>query len=153
VHPDPDAERKALLDDLLAMQEQMETALVPEMVEPVLSMRLTMPQLKVLTILTTSGAEEGSAMAELARTAGVSVPTMSGVVDRLESQGMVERVVDSRDHRVRRVIATAAGRDTIQKLAAARPQMTRAPLEKIALEDLRALSQGMAAVLRAVREG
>lgn len=153
MHPESETERLALLNELLHMQEQLEAALVPEMVEPVLSMRLTMQQLKVLTILTAAtGVSGGDTMADIARTVGVSVATMSGIIDRLEAQSMVERIIDPRDHRVRRVKVTDSGRVTIQKLVSARPQMGRAPLEKLAMGDLRALSQGIAALLRVVRE-
>jgi len=146
----PGGEREALLDELLKTQDEMETTFVPEIVEPMLSIRLTMQQLKVLALLTT--AAEGVAIQEIAKTVGVSLATMSGIVDRLEAQGMVERATDPSDHRVRRVLPTAIGRDTMRQLFAARPQLSRPPLERLALDDLRALNQGLAALIAAVRE-
>jgi len=143
-------EREALLDELLRMQTEMESSFVPEVIEPMLSIRLTMQQLKVLAILMT--APEGAIMQELAKTIGVSLATMSGIVDRLESQGMVERAFDPSDHRVRRVLPTTAGRDTMRELFAARPQLSRPPLERLALDDLRALTQGLAALIATVQE-
>lgn len=128
----------------------METTFVPEILEPMLSIRLTMQQVKVLAILTT--ATDGAAIQELAKTIGVSLATMSGIVDRLESQGMVERATDPVDHRVRRVIPTRTERDTMRQLFASRPQLSRPPLERLALDDLRALNQGLAALIAAVRE-
>lgn len=147
---DEGAERAALREDLLWTQAEMETSLVPELIESVLSIRLTMQQLKVLAILTT--AQEGIAMQTLAKHIGVSLATMSGIVDRLESQGMVDRATDPSDHRVRRVVPTLAGRETVQQALAARPQLSQPLLDRLAIADLRALDQGIAALLRAVRE-
>ena len=121
----------------------------PHLVDPVLSIPLTMQQLKVVFILTTD--PDGSTIQALSKTLGVSLATMSGIVDRLESQQMVHRVDDLVDHRVRRVLATAKGREVVQELLAARPQLSRQPLEQLDLDDLRALSQGLSALLRVMR--
>jgi len=77
---------------------------------------------------------------------------MSDIVDRLEAHEMVRREPDRSDHRVRRVVATAVGRDTVQRLLAARPQLSRPPLERLRLDVLRALTQGIAAWLEVARE-
>lgn len=143
-------EREALLTELLGMQEDLETSLAPEIIESVLALRLTMQQLKVLTLLVTE--PEGSTIQGLARTAGVSLATMSGIVDRLESQDMVERTIDPRDHRVRRVTATATGRETVRRLLVGRPELSRTPLNRLALDDLRALTQGIRALLRSLND-
>lgn len=143
-------ERESLLNELLRMQTEMETVFVPEVIEPMLSIRLTMQQLKVLAILMT--AADGATMQELAKTMGVSLATMSGIVDRLESQSMVERAFDQSDHRVRRVIPTQAGRNTMRELFAARPHLSRPPLERLPLEDLRALTRGLGALIATVQQ-
>ncbi|MEV8026163.1 MarR family transcriptional regulator [Microbacterium sp. NPDC080220] len=143
-------EREALLAELLGMQEDLETSLAPEIIESVLALRLTMQQLKVLTLLVTE--PEGSTIQGLARTAGVSLATMSGIVVRLESQNMVERTIDPRDHRVRRVTATATGRETVRRLLVGRPELSRTPLSRLALDDLRALTQGIRALLRSLND-
>lgn len=132
------------------MQEDLETSLAPEIIESVLALRLTMQQLKVLTLLVTE--PEGSTIQGLARTAGVSLATMSGIVNRLESQDMVERTIDARDQRVRRVTATATGRETVRQLLVARPELSRTPLNRLALDDLRALTQGIRALLHSLND-
>jgi DNA-binding MarR family transcriptional regulator len=137
-----------LLDELLRLQAAMETIVVPELVEPLLSIRLTMQQLKVLGIILTDA--DGSTVQGLSKTLGVSLATMSGIVDRLTGQGMATRVEDLNDHRVRRVVATDRGREVMQELLAARPQLSRPPLERLDIEDLRALTRGVGALLRAL---
>lgn len=146
---DEHAERESLLGELLALQNEIETSFVPEIIEPMLSLRLTMQQLKVLTLLMTE--PDGSTIQALAKTVGVSLATMSGIVDRLESQDMIERMPDPHDQRVRRVVATSTGRETVQRLLAARPELGRAPLNRLALDDLRALTQGIRALMRAMQ--
>lgn len=138
-------QREALLAELMQLQGDLEKSFIPEMIEPVLALRLTMQQLKVLTVLVTE--PDGSTIRALADIMDVSLATMSGIVDRLESQEMVTRALDPHDQRVRRVTVSAAGRDTIQRLLVARPELRSAPLKQLALEDLRALTQGVRALM------
>ena len=139
-------ERSALLDRIAAMQDALDTTALPSMLEPLMSMELTMQQLKVLLLLVSS--DEGGTGQGLARALGISLASVSGLIDRLEGHGMVERVEDERDHRVRRVLVTPLGRKTVHRLVSAQSQLSRDPLEKLELGDLRALEQGMRAVLR-----
>ena len=127
------------------MQEAMETTAIPDL-GPLLSIPLTMQQMKVVFILTSD--PDGNTIQGVAKTMGVSLATMSGIVDRLEGQEMIRRVDDPSDHRVRRVLVTAKGRKIVQELLAARPQLSGQPLERLELDDLRALTQGVAALLR-----
>lgn len=146
---DEQAERETLLAELIALQADLETSVVPDLMEPVLSLRLTMQQLKVLTILVTE--PNGSTARALAQAVGVSLATMSGIVDRLESQDMAERTLDPSDQRVRRISATTLGVQTVRRLVATRPELGSTPLGLLALEDLRALTQGVRALLRVVQ--
>ncbi|NVC25455.1 MarR family transcriptional regulator [Kocuria sp. WN036] len=150
VDPKEPAQREELLIELLRLQSELELSFVPAVIEPMLSLRLTMQQLKVLTILVTE--PEGSTIRALSAAMEVSLATMSGIVDRLESQDMIVRALDPYDQRVRRVTVTAAGRETIQRLLAARPELAHAPLNRLSLEDLRALTQGIRALVAAMQE-
>ena len=94
--------------------------------------------------------QEHSERQALAKTVGVSLATMSGIVDRLETQGMAERSLDPNDQRVRRASASELGRQTVQRLMAARPELSSTPLGLLAIDDLRALAQGIRALVRAV---
>ena len=77
---------------------------------------------------------------------------MSDIVDRLEAHEMVRREPDRSDHRVRMVGGKAVGRETGQRGLAASPQLSRPPLERLRLDVLRALTQGIAAWLEVARE-
>jgi DNA-binding MarR family transcriptional regulator len=56
---------------------------------------------------------EGLPMTALARTLDVSLPSMTGIADRMASRGLVERVRDPDDRRVVRCRLTGAGRDRL----------------------------------------
>ncbi|MFF1904529.1 MarR family winged helix-turn-helix transcriptional regulator [Kitasatospora sp. NPDC058218] len=58
-----------------------------------------------------AAADDGLSIGELARAAGVSSRNVTGLVDTLEREGLVQRVQDQRDRRSVRGRITPAGRD------------------------------------------
>lgn len=142
---DEDRERGALAERIRALNVAFETRSLPALLDPLLSVELTIQQLKVLTVLVTTG-EVGSSGRALSEAFGVSMASMSGLLDRLAEQGMIERSGDAHDARVRRVHATELGRSAMRRLVAARPEFGDDVLSSIPLDDLRALVQGMTAI-------
>ena len=69
---------------------------------------VTPPQWGVLVAL---WEQDGLPLSELAKRSYFDGPTMTGIVDRLESAGLVTRRRDSQDRRVISVYLTDAGRD------------------------------------------
>lgn len=61
-------------------------------------------------VLLTLAAEDGLPSAEVARRAGHTKSRLTGLVDRLVAEGLVERRVSEEDGRVHRLHATRAGR-------------------------------------------
>ena len=137
-------ERERILRDLENLADSLQSSSVPTFLDPLLSTDLTVRQLKVLTILVTS--EEGATGRGLSESFGVSMASMSGLIDRLVAQGVAARSEDPKDARVRRVKATELGRSVVRRLVSGRPELNFDILAKLALEDLRALEQGMRAV-------
>lgn len=143
---DQAGERERLLQEIVEVRNTFETSSLRAFLEPLLTLDLTIQQLRVLAILVAEvGATTGQS---LSRMLGVSLATVSGIVDRLEAHGMLERVLDHEDQRVRRLLATTLGRKTVQHLLMAQSQLNVAPLELLDIEDLRALAQGLKAVVR-----
>jgi DNA-binding MarR family transcriptional regulator len=60
----------------------------------------------VLILLSTEGP---LAHSDLAQALGVGLATVTGLVDRLVARGLIERVEDATDRRIRRAKLTAAG--------------------------------------------
>ena len=137
-------ERGRILRDLEDLADSLQSSSVPTFLDPLLSTDLTVRQLKVLTILVTS--EEGATGRGLSESFGVSMASMSGLIDRLVAQGVAVRSEDPKDARVRRVKATELGRSVVRRLVSGRPELNFDILARLALEDLRALEQGMRAV-------
>jgi DNA-binding MarR family transcriptional regulator len=120
------------------------------MAEPLISTPVTMQQLKVLTMIAID--PDKATGHELAAQLKVSVATMSGLVDRLVEHGMVSREEDPTDRRVRRLSVTSEGNATIRSLLSSSGTMPTPVLRRLAIEDLRALVQGVLAFDRVVRE-
>ena len=76
---------------------------------------LTLSQVATLRLLEEAGSGTLS-MGQIARELGVSLPTTSSLVDRLQREGMVARVVDDRDRRVVLVHLTRKGRTVSQRM-------------------------------------
>ncbi|HJR90325.1 MAG TPA: MarR family transcriptional regulator, partial [Aeromicrobium sp.] len=77
---------------------------------------LTMRQLHVLVA---ASQPEGVTVHELADALQTSDPTASGLVNRLADKGLVVRVEDDADRRVRHVQLTEAGEETLSELDSA----------------------------------
>lgn len=136
-------ERELIVHEIETLNRTMEEAVLASLLQHLLSIDLTIQQLKVLMILVTT--KEGATGRGLASSFGVSMASMSGLLDRLVAQGAATRSTDPHDQRVRRVHATPFGSSVVQRLAVARP-FRRDILSTLRTEDLRALEQGFRAV-------
>ncbi len=74
---------------------------------------LTITQLRALYYLNASG---GTNVRQLAETLHVSSPTVTGLIERLEQQGLVTRTMSSTDRRVVDVTLTEVGVDVVGHL-------------------------------------
>jgi DNA-binding MarR family transcriptional regulator len=144
------SEQEELIGCLERVQDSFERRALSTMAEPLISTPLTMQQLKVLTMIAID--PEKATGHELAAQLKVSVATMSGLVDRLVEHGMVARGGDPTDRRVRPLSVTPEGSATIRGLLSSAGTMPTPVLRRLALEDLRALVQGVLALERAVQE-
>ena len=95
--------------------------------------KITFPQLWVLEHL--SRKEEGLPMNELARFLSVSRPAVTGLVDRLIAQGLVQREDDARDRRVVRVRITAKGQKIVTNIWEQKRRMITEVFGKISPRD------------------
>ena len=73
----------------------------------VLRFPVTMSQLKAMTALSEDSI---LSMGELCKIANVKMPSLTKVVDRFESEGILERVLDAADRRVVKVCFTEKGK-------------------------------------------
>ncbi|MDA0563830.1 MarR family transcriptional regulator [Streptomonospora sp. S1-112] len=140
-------ERERLVHEIQELNGAMEEAVMASLLQNLLSMDLTIQQLRVLMVLVTT--KEGATGRGLSDSFGVSMASMSGVLDRLVDHGVAVRTPDPRDQRVRRVHATPLGASVVRRLMVARP-FRGDILMRLPLADLRALEQGFRAVSRQI---
>jgi DNA-binding MarR family transcriptional regulator len=81
---------------------------------------LSFIQFKALTTVAVGQDEEQCSVKLVAERLGVSVPSASRAVDDLVKRGLVRRVEDPDDRRVRRVSVSPAGRELTGQIFAAR---------------------------------
>jgi DNA-binding MarR family transcriptional regulator len=110
------ADRDALISGILETQRQLRRQFTGDQSHPLLDVNLTMSQLKVMIILGRLGGTSGQ---DLARRTGVSLATLTGIVDRLVAQALVTRREDPRDRRVRRLELTPTGNDLVDRVITA----------------------------------
>lgn len=148
--PGHDGERAELLARLERLHNETERRVLRSLAEPKIKIPLTMQQFKVLAMISIEP-EQANAH-RLVERLGVSSATMSGIIDRLVDHGVARRVEDPNDRRVRRLEVTDAGRDLIASFVSSAGTMHTHVLERLELEDLRALVRGVTALQRILTE-
>lgn len=93
----------------------------------------TLPRFDVMAAL--SSAREGLKMNELSRCLRVSNGNVTGIVDRLAEDGLVERSAIESDRRATRVHLTPAGRDTFTRMAQAHEHWVDALMEGVSRDE------------------
>jgi DNA-binding MarR family transcriptional regulator len=91
-------------------------------------------QLHVLFMLLSDGP---TTMSHLAESLNVSLPNVTGIVDRMVENGLVERSRAADDRRVVTVIATREGRNTVEEIDMLRRRQLAALLAQLNPEQQR----------------
>lgn len=112
-----------------------------------LSTELTMTQLKVLLTLHLDGPQS---CGDLANALSLSLPTMTGILARLDHRGYLKRGRDPDD--ARRVISglSPAGRETIERLWAAGREGLADVLALVPTDDLKTIERAMEILVAAI---
>lgn len=79
---------------------------------------------------------EGSIQSDLARELEVGKVTIGGLIDRLETSGIVERRTDSEDRRIRRVFITQKGYDVIEQMQSIGRELNISIMKNITLDQV-----------------
>jgi DNA-binding MarR family transcriptional regulator len=114
-----------------------------------LDVGITMAQAKVLHVVVASGEIH---MSELVHTLGVSLSTVSGLVDKLVDHGYLTRHDDPADRRQVVVSPTPAGTALLERFRDLSGAQTRELLERLKPGDLEALDRGVRALHQAAIE-
>lgn len=126
---------------LVAEQAQTLVSLLPTLMRRLFAMEddpaaeLPLAQLRVCVLLV----EGPRAMSALSRELGVSLSAVTQLADRLERAGLVNRVAEGTDRRVRCLQLTEQGEKVLQFRNEVRTQRVRAVLEQLSPGSRRAL--------------
>lgn len=132
---------------IVAGQRRLQRAYAGSGNNPLLGTNVTMSQLKILLVLGQAGACGGQ---ELVREMGVSLATMTGIVDRLVAQDLVTRREDPSDRRIRLVELTTTGRDLIEGLQTAGVERLRQLLATLTDDELAVVAEATELMGRAI---
>jgi DNA-binding MarR family transcriptional regulator len=134
------AERDALVDRVVAaydtLMHRVASAHAPEFV----GVGVTMSQAKVLYLVQ---AEPDMRMSDLAGRLGVTLPSISGVVDRLVDQGLLSRRDDPADRRQALVRISDAGIDQLELFRELNARQVRALLARLDMADLAVIERAL----------
>lgn len=79
---------------------------------------------------------EGTIQSDLARELEVGKVTIGGLIDRLETSGIVERRADAQDRRIRRVFVTQKGYDVIEQMQSIGEDLTALIMKNIPIDQI-----------------
>ena len=113
------------------------------------SVEITMPQFKALIYV---AKHEAATSGQIARTLGVGLSTITGIVDRLAEQDLVIRREDADDRRITRVIPTPRGRALVDELVRYRNEVVSQILGRLNPEQLHTVETAFQYLLDAVNE-
>jgi DNA-binding MarR family transcriptional regulator len=110
---------------------------------------LTMPQLKALICVVK---QRGATSGQVAKSLGVGLSTVTGVVDRLAEQELVTRGEDPYDRRITRVLPTPSGQVLVDELLRYRREAIAAVLVRLDADRLHVVENAFQYLSEAVSE-
>ncbi len=110
---------------------------------------LTTVQLRALILIR---GEPGLTASELASRAGVTPPTISGLMDRLVRQNLVRRAEDATDRRVVRHYLTDEGHAVVGELVSEGMEALRRVLNRLSASERNAVERGLVLLVEAADE-
>jgi DNA-binding MarR family transcriptional regulator len=138
--PGVDREREACIEQAVATYEALMHRVASAHAPEFLGVGVTMSQAKVLYLVQ---AEPDLRMSDLSARLGVSLSTVSGVVDRLVDQGFLDRRDDPADRRHVVLRITDAGATQLQLFRELNAGQFRALLSHLADADLAIVRQAL----------
>ncbi|MFB9964947.1 MarR family winged helix-turn-helix transcriptional regulator [Sinosporangium siamense] len=143
-----DDERSAMIKRIGDIQRELGRHFAEDQSSPLFSSPLTLRQLNVMMLLTSAGSASGQ---QIAQRLGVSLATVTGIVDRLVAHGLATRREDPADRRIRLVELTEEGGRLLQDIADAGFARYSRLLEQLDTDTLRELEAVMEKISRAAQ--
>ena len=141
-----DAERDAMVDRIQAAHERLMTLLTATHTPDFLEVGVTMSQAKVLYLVASAGEVH---MSELPSRLGVSLSTVSGLVDRLVDHELVDRREDPADRRQALLRPTPGGRAAMDRFRDLNARQLRELLDRVDPADLTQIERAYSILVEA----
>jgi DNA-binding MarR family transcriptional regulator len=136
--------------DVVAAYQQLIRLLGNARSPEFLEVNITMPQMKVLMLLAATGAMRVS---DMAAQLGVSLPTITGLVDRLVDAGYADRRDDQTDRRQVLVSATPAALAFIDRFQDLNGRLLGELLTRVDADELDVISRAIQILTAAAADG
>jgi MarR family transcriptional regulator, organic hydroperoxide resistance regulator len=114
-----------------------------------LSLNLTIAQLKSLFFISFEGTTNSK---NLATALGVTPPNVTGIIDRMVEHGLVSREYNQQNRRMQLLKLTPKGDNLVNELKARKTNYLSNLLERLDIEDLKALIKGMNSLVKAAEK-
>ena len=139
--------RLALVEEILASDNAIEGLLRSKWPEGWLQINLPLGSTRALLAIQGRGARTPARVADAL---GVSRTTVTGLLDRLEAEGLLTRAIDPDDRRCFVLSLTTAGRDLVNQIYGNRRALIEEALSSLTEEELQALRKGLSALASAM---
>lgn len=140
-------DKATLINKIVDLERRLSRALSRYTPEPWLGLNLTVAQLKCLVVIANEGSTNSRKLAEAL---GVTPANITGIIDRLMEQGLVSRRENPEDRRMLLIELTERGDNLLRNLRERGMSYLSEALSCMALEDLKALAQGLSALAKVV---
>ncbi len=142
-------DRQDLIQRVLACSTNLFRSLHSGQDRAWLTVDLTMPQLKTLMCV---AQYHGATNGQIAKSLGVGMSTMTGIIDRLAEQGLVTRREDPEDSRITRVLPTPKAQQLVDTLLRYRNEYITAVLSRLTDEQLEEVEHAFSNLVAAAQE-
>jgi DNA-binding MarR family transcriptional regulator len=139
--------REALISQAMKLQMEVSDLMMRKDVECWLTLNLSISQLKSLVYIHCKGRES---FGGLARALGVTPSVVTGIIDRLVLQGMVNRAGGQEDRRIQWLTVTDKGNALLNRIKENQFQDISSVLKLMSDEDLTSYVKGFSALVNAV---
>jgi DNA-binding MarR family transcriptional regulator len=139
-------DRPELVQEIVQLERQVGRIIGQHVPSVWIDSGLTVTQLRSLFLI---GKQGSTNFRRLAEALGVTPSNVTGIVDRLEEQGLVSRTQNPEDRREMTLQATDKGEALVSNLREAGIKRMTQILSLLGLEELSCLAQGLSAFVKA----
>ncbi|HQP92137.1 MAG TPA: MarR family transcriptional regulator [Candidatus Omnitrophota bacterium] len=104
---------KKFTTELSSLMPSIMRGVLKRQSDEIMSGQITMPQFIVLELIKDRGELK---MTEIASKMSITLPAATGLIDRLHSMDMIDRVYDKSDRRIIRIVATPKGKSLVNRI-------------------------------------